>query len=119
LEESAVSLAVKIIAFVSVALLAALIGSIVWAAGQESLGDGFRKLLAHPWGVVTLVDLYGGFFFVGAWLFAIERNRAALVIWLVLLFFFGNATTLFYLTLRVRKARRFADLFGTDSPASV
>jgi hypothetical protein len=116
LKESVVSLAVKITIFFCVALLAALIAAIVWAAGRESLGDGFRRLLDHPWGVVTLIDVYAGFFFVGAWLWTVERHKATLVIWLLLLFCTGNAATLLYLTLRARKARRFADLFRPALP---
>jgi hypothetical protein len=102
--------------FFCVAFIAALIGAIVWATGLESLGDGFSKLLDHPWGVVTLIDVYAGFLFVAAWLWTVERSKAALALWLVLLFCTGNAATLLYLTLRARKARRFADLFRPASP---
>ena len=110
--------AVKTTVALCLASLLVFLGSIVWAAGEEGLGEGLRKLLDHPWGVVTLIDLYAGFFFVGAWLCVVEKGKVTLVLWLILLLCLGNVATLLYLTLRARKAHRFADLFRPDPAAS-
>jgi hypothetical protein len=110
------SAAVRIVILFCVVGLVGFVVAIGWAAGQESIRDGFRKMLDEPWGLVTLIDLYAGFFVIGAWIWVVEKRRVTAAVWLVLLFFLGNGATLLYLTIRARRARRFAELFFPCDP---
>jgi hypothetical protein len=53
----------------------ALAAAIVWAMGAADFFAFGATLLANPWGVVTLIDLYAGFLFTGLVVAAIERWR--------------------------------------------
>jgi hypothetical protein len=46
-------------------------------------------LLAHPWGIVSLVDLYVGFALFSVWIVYREASRATAAIWVVLLLVLG------------------------------
>jgi hypothetical protein len=88
-----------------------LLGGIIWAAAASNLSDGMSHLLADRWGVVTLIDIYGGALFVAAWMKLHERN---LLVWLLLiagLIGLGHLTTLGYLVYRTWRAHTFAEVF--------
>ncbi len=90
---------------VTLLLWAGLLASIAWAGLQGPLGAGFAAVTAAPWGVVTLLDLYGGLLFVAAWIAALERDWRRVLPWVVALLLLGNlATTGVYLLLRLRRA---------------
>lgn len=65
------------------ATLALLVGAIIWAAMRASLGASFAAIIADPWGVVTLIDLYAGFLAAAVMVFCVEPKRA--VAWAVAL----------------------------------
>lgn len=84
----------------SAVALAAMIGSFVWAAGEASLGDGLRQLIAHRWGIVTLIDLYLGLIVFAAIVYLLERNALVTAFWAILLALLGNFATLLYVVVR-------------------
>jgi hypothetical protein len=51
-------------------------------------GDG-AKLLALPWGIVSLVDLYVGFVLFSGWIVYRERSLARAVVWVVAMMVLG------------------------------
>jgi cytochrome b subunit of formate dehydrogenase len=53
----------------------ALAAAIAWAFGQADFWASGRAILANPWGLVTLIDLYAGFVATGVIVAAIERWR--------------------------------------------
>jgi hypothetical protein len=53
----------------------ALAATIVWAFGRADFWASGAAILANPWGVVTLIDLYAGFVFTGVAVAAVERWR--------------------------------------------
>lgn len=59
----------------------------------DFLGEGSR-LLAMPWGIVSLVDLYTGFALFSAWIIYREKSLPAAILWtigmLTLGFFTGS-----------------------------
>jgi hypothetical protein len=62
-----------------------------------TIGDFFREgsqLVAMPWGIVSLVDLYTGFILFSAWIIYREKSLAVALLWtvgmLVLGFFAGS-----------------------------
>jgi hypothetical protein len=92
-------------------IVAALAALIVWASLEKSVIEIFRVLLAERWGIVTLLDLYGGFLITGAWIAALERRWWRVVPWLAGMFFLGNFASLIYVALRAWRARTFAEVF--------
>ncbi|MGL4975968.1 MAG: hypothetical protein ACRC56_11775 [Bosea sp. (in: a-proteobacteria)] len=63
----------------------ALTGAIIWAVGIGNFWKEGAALLAMPWGVVTLVDLYVGFAVAGLFFALFERLPLALGLFLVTL----------------------------------
>ena len=61
--------------------------------------------------MVTLMDLYAGLLFVGAWMFVMERGRPTVIFWWVLLFCTGNWATVLFVVVKARRATRLADVF--------
>ncbi len=50
--------------------------------------DG-AELLANPWGIVSIVDLYVGFALFSIWIAIRETNTAVAVTWIILMMVFG------------------------------
>jgi len=90
--------------------LAWLIAGIVHAWFEQPLGEGGSALLALPWGRVTLVDLYAGFFFAAVWIAATERTWKRALFWLVVLACLGNVATLAIVALRGMRAHDLAEV---------
>lgn len=78
--------AAKIIAWLGlIAMTAVLINGFV--NGNFSI-DG-AALLANPWGIVSLVDLYVGFALFSIWIVFREERTLSAVIWVILMMIFG------------------------------
>lgn len=55
-------------------------------------GDFFKdgsELLNNPWGIVSIVDLYAGFFFFSIWIWYREKSLLLKILWTVFLMVFG------------------------------
>jgi hypothetical protein len=50
-----------------------LAGAIAWASGKAEFWASGAAILANPWGLVTLIDLYAGFIISGILVAAVER----------------------------------------------
>jgi hypothetical protein len=64
-----------------------------------TVGDFFeegRQLLAMPWGIVSLVDLYVGFTLFSAWIVYRERSLVRSVVWVALMMVLGFFTASLY-----------------------
>jgi hypothetical protein len=57
--------------------------------------DG-AELLANPWGVVSMVDLYTGFILFSGWIVFRERSFWRLLPWVVLMMVLGFFTASLY-----------------------
>jgi len=66
-------------------------------------GEGSR-LLAMPWGIVSLVDLYVGFTLFSAWIVFRERSLGRSVVWVVLMMVLGFFTASLYTFLALRSS---------------
>lgn len=53
-------------------------------------------LLAHPWGQVSLVDLYVGFALFSLWIVYREKSFVSAALWVVLMMVLGNWTAALY-----------------------
>lgn len=57
--------------------------------------DG-AKILANPWGIVSLVDLYTGFILFSVWIAFRERSAWVAAIWIILMMVLGFFTGALY-----------------------
>jgi len=85
--------------------IAKIIALLGWLAMTGVLIYGFTvgnfsaegsRLLAMPWGIVSLVDLYVGFTLFSAWIVYRERSVLAAVLWVVLMMVLGFWTGALY-----------------------
>lgn len=51
----------RLISIIAALLAALFLATIVWAASEKGLIEGFGLVLAERWGVVGILDLYLGF----------------------------------------------------------
>jgi hypothetical protein len=54
----------------------------------DFLGEGSR-LLAMPWGIVSMVDLYTGFMLFSAWIIYREKSLPAAILWTIAMLTLG------------------------------
>ena len=66
--------------------------------------DG-AELLANPWGIVSLVDLYVGFIIFSLWIAFREKNPVTAGLWIILMMVLGFFTASLYLLVVIRKSR--------------
>ncbi|MBB5517753.1 DUF1475 family protein [Amphiplicatus metriothermophilus] len=85
------------------ALAAGLVGLIVWAMGADGRGLGpvLAAMLAEPWTIVTLADLYLGFVIAAAAIVLAERRLAVGLAWALPIFVLGNVWTALWVALRL------------------
>lgn len=63
-----------------------------------------RLLLALPWGVVTLVDLYVGFLLFAGWIWYREGNPVTSSVWVLSLLMLGNLLAGIYVLLALKRS---------------
>ena len=77
----------------AICLAVALTGAIVWAFTAADFWVSFNQILADPWGVVTLVDLYTGFALMSVIIVLVERARPLAFVLVLLTLVLGNVVT--------------------------
>jgi hypothetical protein len=55
-----------------------------------------KQLLAMPWGIVSLVDLYVGFMLFSAWIVYREKSVVRSIVWVILMMVLGFWTASLY-----------------------
>ncbi len=66
-----------------------------------NIGAKGAWVVAHPWGVVLLVDVYTGFVLFCGWIFYREKSFVRAAIWTVAVMVLGNFVTSLYVLLTV------------------
>jgi hypothetical protein len=66
--------------------------------------DG-AELLANPWGIVSIVDLYVGFALFSLWIAFREKNLILTIIWIILMIVFGFFAGSLYVLLTLYQSR--------------
>ena len=56
-------------------------------------------IFSHPWGIISLVDLYVGFVLFSVWIVYREKSRTTAAIWVVLMMVLGFWTGALYMFL--------------------
>ena len=65
-----------------------------FTAGDFSIDGG--EIIRNPWGIVSLVDLYTGFFLFSGWIIFREGLSLRSVVWVVLMMVLGFFTASLY-----------------------
>ena len=86
----------KLAKAISLLGILAMTGILVYAFTVGNFTEEGNKLLAMPWGIVSLVDLYVGFTLFSCWI--VYREKAALpsIIWVALMMVLGFFTGALY-----------------------
>jgi hypothetical protein len=72
-----------------------------------TIGDFFADgalIVANPWGIVSLVDLYTGFALFGAWIYYREANKLIALVWIAILMVLGFWLASLYVLIELYKS---------------
>ena len=79
----------KIAKLISLAGLLAMTAILIYAFTQGDFFADGAKLMALPWGIVSLVDLYVGFSLFSGWIIYREKAILPSLVWVVLMMTMG------------------------------
>jgi hypothetical protein len=82
------------------ALALFLAGTIVWAFMKAPFWESFALIAAMPWGWVSLIDLYLGFFVFSCLVIFLEKDPKIAFALILALFLLGNVVSALWLALR-------------------
>ncbi len=86
----------------AVAIGAEITGDLVWRVpGDGGFIAELNRLMATEWGVVSLIDLYLGFFIAVVIIVAFERRLWVGLAWALPVFFLGNIVTAAWAVVRL------------------
>lgn len=68
-------------------------------------GEDGGKILANPWGIVSIVDLYAGFLLFSAWIAFREKSVISAVFWIILMMVLGFFTGSLYVLVTLYKSK--------------
>lgn len=92
----------KFIAWIGlIAMLAVLLNGFI----NGSFSRDGAELMANPWGIVSLVDLYVGFALFSLWIAFREKKVLSSVIWIVLMMVFGFLTGSLYVLIALYRSK--------------
>jgi hypothetical protein len=101
----------KITKIVVIIGLLAMTGILIYGFTLGDFSGEGAKLLAMPWGIVSLVDLYVGFSLFSCWIVFREKTLVPSLIWVILMmtlgFWAGALYTLIALQTSNRDWKRF------------
>ena len=69
---------------------------LIYGFSAGDFGADGGELLANPWGIVSLVDLYTGFILFSAWIVYRERSLGRSIVWVALMMVLGWFTGSLY-----------------------
>jgi len=78
------------------------------------VGDFFEdgsEILSNPWGIVSLVDLYVGFFLMSLWIIYREESYVNASIWVILVMVLGFFTGSLYVLITLIKSKGNMEYF--------
>lgn len=87
----------KAIRTVSFLGLLAMTGILIFAFSTGNFFSEGAKLLAMPWGIVSMVDLYVGFTLFSIWIIYREKSLMAALIWVFFMLTLGFFTGSLYM----------------------
>lgn len=94
----------KIAKIISVIGLLAMTGILIYGFTVGNFSSEGTKLLAMPWGIVSLVDLYVGFSLFSCWIVFREKAVLPSIIWVVLMMVLGFWAGALYTLIALQKS---------------
>lgn len=92
----------KIIAWLGlIAMTVALLNGFI----NGNFGEDGAKILANPWGIVSLVDLYVGFILFSMWIAFREKNLPVAIIWILVMMVLGFFTASLYVLIALHRSK--------------
>lgn len=98
----------KIVAWIG---LLAMTGILINAFRVGDFGKDGVAILANPWGLVSIVDLYVGFSLFSAWIVFREKSLSVSIIWVILMMTLGFFTASLYTLIQLYKCKSDWPLF--------
>ncbi len=95
----------KIAKVIALLGLLAMTAVLVYGFTQGNFAEDGAKLLANPWGLVSMVDLYVGFVLFSGWIVYREKAWLPSVIWVILMMVLGFWAGALYAYLALQKSR--------------
>jgi hypothetical protein len=95
----------RIAKVISLLGLLAMTGILVYGFTVGDFSGEGSRLLAMPWGIVSLVDLYVGFTLFSCWIVYREKRVLPAVIWVVLMMVLGFWAGALYTFLALQNSR--------------
>jgi hypothetical protein len=83
----------KIIAWIG---LLAMTSVLIYGFTAGNFVEDGRAILANPWGIVSLVDLYVGFSLFSIWIVYREKSTGKAILWVILMMILGFFTGALY-----------------------
>jgi hypothetical protein len=95
----------KLAKSISLVGLLAMTGILIYAFTSGNFSQEGGKLLAMPWGIVSLVDLYVGFALFSIWIVYRERAVFPSIIWVALMMVLGFWTGALYMFIALQTSK--------------
>ncbi|MRS02228.1 DUF1475 domain-containing protein [bacterium] len=91
----------KVISFIGILAMTGVIG---WAFISGDFASEGSKLLAMPWGIVSMVDLYVGFILFSMWIIYREKAILPSIVWVFFMLTLGFFTGSLYVFITLQKS---------------
>jgi len=89
---------------IALAGLLAMTGVLIYGFTVGNFSADGAEILANPWGIVSLVDLYVGFALFSGWIVFREKALIPSVVWVVLMMVLGFWTGALYTFLALQSS---------------
>jgi hypothetical protein len=97
----------------------AMTGILIYAFTLGNFSEEGQKLLAMPWGIVSLVDLYVGFTLFSCWIVYREKSIWQAIIWVILMMVLGFWTGALYTFIALQTCNNDWNRFWFGSRAKI
>ena len=104
---------------VAAAGLAAMTGVLIYGFVVGDFGSDGAEILANPWGIVSLVDLYTGFILFSGWIIYREGLSIQSAVWVILMMVLGFFTASLYTLIALYQSRGDWTVFWMGKKAGV
>ncbi len=94
----------KLAKAISLLGLLAMTAIILYAFITGDFSTEGARLLAMPWGIVSLVDLYTGFTLFSCWIVYREKAVLPSILWVILMMVMGSWTASLYIFLALQSS---------------
>jgi hypothetical protein len=97
--------------------LAAMLAALAYGINAGGLMEDGARIVGLPWGIVTLVDIYVGFFLFSCWIVYRESKPGIAAAWIVALMSLGNLVSCCYVLWAAQRSKGDAASFWMGDKA--